>query len=121
MATRRMDAVYMAGSAVSESRSSRWGRRVCCAHTVRPLVLAELFERFWEQQSRLDPLAATAQGDNRFNDQLPNDQTEEFRQGLERFYEDSLRQLQAFDRTKLTDADRISYDIFAYEMKQRIG
>ena len=47
-------------------------------------------------------MAATAQGDNRFNDQLPNDQTEEFRQGLERFYEESLRQLQAFERTKLT-------------------
>lgn len=83
--------------------------------------LAELFERYWEQQSRLDPMAATSQGDNRFNDQLPNDQTEEFRQGLERFYEGSLKELEAFDRSKLSDDDRVSYDIFAYEMKQRIA
>ena len=34
-----------------------------------------LFGQYWEKQSRLDPLAATGQGDNRFNDQLPNDQT----------------------------------------------
>ncbi len=83
--------------------------------------LGELFERYWEQQSRLDPMAATSHGDDRFNDQLPNDQTEEFRAGLAKFYEESLGQLQGFDRAALSDADRVSYDIFAYEMKQRIA
>ena len=40
-----------------------------------PKALAGLFDGFWEKQSRLDPLSATAQGDNRYNDQLPNDGT----------------------------------------------
>lgn len=83
--------------------------------------LAELFDRFWEQQSRLDPMSATAQGDNRYNDQLPNDQTPEFREGLTLFYEESLKQLETFDRAKLIDDDRVSYDIFAYEMKTRLA
>jgi uncharacterized protein (DUF885 family) len=82
--------------------------------------LADLFERYWEEQSRLDPMAATAQGDNRYNDRLLDDQTEEFRDKLRRFYEESLGHLQAFDRSKLGEADRISYDVFAYEMRQRI-
>ena len=42
--------------------------------------LAALFEAYWEEQAKLFPLEATAQGDNRYNDQLPNDQTRAFRQ-----------------------------------------
>ena len=34
--------------------------------------LAALFEAYWEEQATLYPLEATAQGDNRYNDQLPN-------------------------------------------------
>lgn len=83
--------------------------------------LAALFDRYWEEQSKLDPMAATAQGDDRYDDQLPNNQTAEFRQRLARFYQDSLHALDAFDRTKLTAADRLSYDVFAYELKQRLG
>ena len=41
--------------------------------------LTALFEAYWEGQARLFPLAATTQGDNRYNDQLPNDQTQAFR------------------------------------------
>ena len=46
-----------------------------------------------KQQSRLDPLSATAQGDNRYNDQLPNDQTQAFRDTLRTFYQDYLTRL----------------------------
>lgn len=66
-------------------------------------------------------MAATAQGDNRFNDLLPNDQTEEFRQRLARFFEESLHALEAFDHNTLTVPDRISYDVFTYESKQHLA
>ena len=79
-----------------------------------------LFASFWERQSRLDPLSATAQGDNRFNNLLPNDQTQAYRDTLDFFYRDYLTRLAKFDRAKLSDNDRISYDIFQYDLKKRV-
>ncbi|MDO7854337.1 DUF885 domain-containing protein [Hymenobacter convexus] len=79
-----------------------------------------LFASFWEQQSRLDPLSATAQGDNRFNNLLPNDQTQAFRDTLRTFYQDYLTRLGKFDRAGLDENDKISYDIFQYDLKQRV-
>ena len=83
--------------------------------------LAGLFNRYWEQQSRLDPLSATAYGDNRYNDILPNNQTRAFRDTLRNFYQSYLTQLEKFDRATLGDNDKISYDIFQYEMKHGLA
>ena len=83
--------------------------------------LPGLFNNFWEQQLRLDPLSATAYGDNRYNDQLPNNQTRAFRDTLRTFYQGYLDKLQKFDREKLSDQDKISYDIFEYEMKHGLA
>ena len=83
--------------------------------------LSGLFGQFWEKQSRLDPLSATAQGDNRYNDQLPNDQTQAFRDTLGAFYQNYLTRLDKFDRNTLDKNDKISYDIFKYDMQQRLA
>jgi uncharacterized protein (DUF885 family) len=80
-----------------------------------------LFASFWERQSRLDPLSATAQGDNRFNNLLPNDQTQAFRDTLSTFYQDYLTRLGKFDRAQLDENDKISYDIFQYDLRQRVA
>ena len=83
--------------------------------------LPGLFNSYWEKQSRIDPLSATAYGDNRFNDQLPNNQTRAFRDTLRTFYQGYLTRLQTFDRKKLSDNDKISYDIFEYEMNHGLA
>ena len=83
--------------------------------------LPGLFNSYWEKQSRIDPLSATAYGDNRFNDQLPNNQTRAFRDTLRTFYQGYLTRLQTFDREKLSDNDKISYDIFEYEMNHGLA
>ena len=80
-----------------------------------------LFGQYWEKQSHLDPMAATGQGDNRFNDQLPNDQTQAYRDTLRTFYQNYLTRLGKYDRSTLDDNDKISYDIFQYEMQQRLA
>jgi uncharacterized protein (DUF885 family) len=82
--------------------------------------LADMFASFWEKQSRLDPLSATAQGDNRFNDQLPNDQTRAFRDEQRATYQSYLDQAGKIDRAKLSDSEKISYDIFTYDLQQRL-
>jgi uncharacterized protein (DUF885 family) len=83
--------------------------------------LAALFTNYWEEQARLYPLQATTQGDNRFNDQLPNSGTQEFRQQQRRLYERYRDQLARLDRSKLTAADQTSYDVFQYEMTSRLA
>ncbi|RZK37088.1 MAG: DUF885 domain-containing protein, partial [Hymenobacter sp.] len=83
--------------------------------------LSGLFSQFWDKQSRLDPVSATAQGDNRFNDQLPNDQTQAYRDTLGAFYQDYLARVAKFDRAKLDENDQISYDIFTYDLQQRVA
>ncbi|HEX8326463.1 MAG TPA: DUF885 domain-containing protein [Hymenobacter sp.] len=83
--------------------------------------LPGLFNSYWEENSRLDPLSATATGDNRYNDQLPNNQTRAFRDTLRNFYQSYLTRLQKFDREKLSENDKISYDIFEYEMKHGLA
>lgn len=82
--------------------------------------LARLFEAYWEDRAKLFPLNATAQGDNRYNDRLPNDQTRAFREQQQRFYQQYLTSLGKFSRTKLSADDQVSFDIFQYEMQSRL-
>ena len=84
-------------------------------------ALHQFFSAYWEKQSRLDPLSATAQGDNRYNDQLPNDQTQAFRDTLRAFYQRYQTGLGQYDRETLNENDKISRDMFQYEMEQRLA
>ena len=82
--------------------------------------LATLFDNYWEQRMQLFPLEATADGDNRYNDKLPADFTDGYRAKLNEFYNNYLSQLTKFDRSSLSDNDKISYDIFKHEMEMGI-
>ena len=82
--------------------------------------IAVLFDSYWEKNSRLFPLDATSQGDNRYNDQLPNDGTQAFRDTLKNFYQDYLNQVGKFDREALNDNDKLSYDIFKYDLQMKL-
>jgi len=83
--------------------------------------LAALFTNYWEEQARLYPLQATSQGDNRYNDQLPNSGTAAFRRQQRSLYERYQGQLARVDRSRLTAADQTSYDVFQYEMTSRLA
>ncbi|OUJ71792.1 DUF885 domain-containing protein [Hymenobacter crusticola] len=88
---------------------------------VAPKTLASLFDQYWEEQAKLYPLQATSQGDNRYNDQLPNDQTRAFRRQLQTFYQTYLTELKKYDRSKLPATDQTSYDIFQFEMERQLS
>lgn len=77
---------------------------------------ADLFTSYWEQRSRFFPLEAMQQGDNRFNDLLPNDQTAAFRDSLKSFYSATLDSLNKINRDSLSANDQLSYDVLAYEL-----
>ncbi|GAB3730332.1 DUF885 family protein [Hymenobacter agri] len=88
--------------------------------TASGVLLANLFNNYWDDRARLFPLMATAQGDNRYNDRLPNDQTRAFRQQQARLYRRYLNDLLNIDRARLSADDKLSYDIFQYDMRMRL-
>ncbi|MBO2010756.1 DUF885 domain-containing protein [Hymenobacter negativus] len=83
--------------------------------------LATLFERYHDRTNRLFPLRATVQGDNRFNDKLPNDQTRVYRDTLRAFYTHYSNALRRVNRAALTPNDQLSYDILRYELDQELA
>src|ERR1700761_3664368 len=78
--------------------------------------IAKLFNDYYEDRLKLYPLEATSAGDNRYNDQLPNDGSAEFIKRSHDFYISYLNKLKTFKREELNEEDQLSYDIFNYEM-----
>ena len=96
------------------------GAQISPGNSTSAALLTSLFNDYWEGRARLFPLVATSQGDNRYNDRLPNDQTRAFRQQQVRFYRRYLNDLLNIDRARLRADDKLSYDIFQYELRSRI-
>src|SRR5688572_23237585 len=82
--------------------------------------LSALFDRYYEERMRLFPLESTANGENRYNDLLPVDFTDSYRDTLRTFFTTYLTYVNKYDRESLNDNDRISYDIFKREMQMNI-
>lgn len=82
--------------------------------------LAAVFDKYWDEHARLYPLDATQQGDDRYNNILPNDQTQAFRDSLKTFYQKYQDQVKKFDYNQLDENDKTSYDIFTYEMDMQL-
>jgi uncharacterized protein (DUF885 family) len=63
----------------------------------------------------LFPMFATANGWRAYDGQFANELTEEHREKQRRFCGSGLDRLRTFDRSQLSDNDRISYDVFEYQ------
>lgn len=70
-------------------------------------------DRYYEEYLQLNPLEATQIADHRYNERLPIDISESFRDTLRSFYQRYRDSLQYFDRMALTEQQKISFDILA--------
>ncbi len=77
--------------------------------------LKDLLESFYQEWLGFYPLLATQQGVAGFDDQLPIDVSDGFRQRLGEFYTRTQASLKQYDPAKLDQKDRISYDILLWE------
>ena len=78
--------------------------------------LDTIADQYYESIARFDPLSATENGDNRFDDQLgltisPKNRAKQF--ALYRTY---LKRLQGIDRMELDTRAQVNYDILKYEL-----
>ncbi len=74
--------------------------------------LDTLLEQWHEAELKANPIFATALGDLRYNDQLPDFTSEGFRAQSEARERDFLTRVQALDRDALTGQHRLSRDVF---------
>lgn len=80
----------------------------------------KMLDDYYEQRMKLYPLEATQNGDNRYNDQLPVNITDSYKDTLHNFYSHFLTAVSAVDTSKLTANDLINYKIFIREMKMQL-
>jgi len=79
-----------------------------------------LFKNYYEKRLHLFPLEATQNGDHRFDDQLPNNITQSFRDTLKNFYASSLDSLSKFDRESLNETNQTSFDILNWDLNENL-
>ena len=83
--------------------------------------LEALYARYWEENLELNPIAATFQGDPRYNDRLPNFYSEEYRQKTHDFNARWLQAIEQVGPEGLEDQDLMSYQIFVRDAKQELA
>lgn len=87
---------------------------------VTPVDLDSITANYYEQYLKLYPLDATAQGDERYNDQLPINIDKDFISGEITFYNSVQNQLKKVDYKSLNDQDKTLYDVLDYTLKDKI-
>lgn len=80
--------------------------------------LDALFEAWFEDNLRANPILATYIGDHRYDDQLPNSNGPEYLAAARELNQKYLAAIRAIDPSTLAPSDRISYDIFLYERER---
>lgn len=82
--------------------------------------LNKVFDDYYEERLKYFPLEATGIGDNRYNDQLPVDIADSYREQLKSFFQKYLDETNKFNRDSLAGEDILSYDMFKREMQMQI-
>jgi uncharacterized protein (DUF885 family) len=80
-------------------------------------ALNAMFERYFEDTLRLNPLLATYIGDHRYDDRLPNSIGPQHRAEVQALNARYLAEAETFDVATLSPADRISHAIFLHERR----
>lgn len=78
----------------------------------RAAQLEQLYADYWEAYLKLNPMTATFQGDPRYNAELPDFGSADYREQVRQFTADWLQQAQAIGAEGLTGADLLNYEIF---------
>ena len=77
-------------------------------------------ERYYQGRMALSPMEATQNGVEGYNDLLPADFTDSYRDTLKTFYQQFKEGLHGFVRSSLNENDALSYDILEWELNLRL-
>lgn len=82
-------------------------------------ALHQLFDEEWERELRESPETASYRGDKRYNDRWTDLSLKALR-AREATDREVLKRLQAIDRSALSEQDRLSYDVFAWQLERGV-
>lgn len=77
-----------------------------------------LFDTYWEENLKRNPIQATFIGDARYNDQLPNFFAADYRKDQRRWRDGWIAKLRSYDPSGLDSQNRLSYDLLLAELEQ---
>jgi uncharacterized protein (DUF885 family) len=80
----------------------------------------KLCDQYYEEYLKLSPLNATYAGDNRYNDQLPNDGSVAYLNTLKTFDQQYLDSLKKYNRAELDENDALSYDVLKDQLETNL-
>ena len=80
----------------------------------------DVLDSYHEDGLKLNPLNATAAGDHRFNDQLPNFLSDEYINQLESYYKEYHTKVNAFDDAVLSKSQQLSKQILSWDSQINI-
>ena len=83
--------------------------------------LNQLYEAYWEEGLKLNPIGATFQGDPRYNDLLPDYGSAEYRKKSHDYTEKWLNKIEAIGSNNLNGQDLLSYQIFVRDAKNSLA
>jgi uncharacterized protein (DUF885 family) len=82
--------------------------------------LAQLAEQYIESTFELNPVMATWSGEARYADKFVNNLTPAFREREKTLQVQTLRSLEQFDPSTLSEADRLTFDVLKYRATMRL-
>jgi len=88
---------------------------VNCKSDKKSVDFKKLTVSYFDEKNALNPLDATLNGQNKYNDQLVFEMTDSYRKKKKSFFEKYLSELQNVDTLKLSDEEKNSYDIIKWE------
>jgi len=75
----------------------------------------KILESYYEDGLKLNPLNATSAGDNRFNDQMPNFLSDDYKNDLKAYYTNYKEKVNGFEDAELSESQQLSKAILNWE------
>ncbi|MDG2516507.1 DUF885 domain-containing protein [Lysobacter soli] len=82
--------------------------------------LNKLYVEFWDAYLKRNPVLATFTGDTRYNAELPNFGSQQYRDESKKFLQDWLAKVEGVGSEGLTGQDLLNYEIFTKDAKDQI-
>ncbi len=74
-----------------------------------------ILKNYYEEGLKLNPLNATSAGDNRYNDQMPNFLSDDYKSQMKTYYSVYKKKVNAFDNEQLTESQKMSKAVLNWE------
>ncbi|QJW92379.1 DUF885 domain-containing protein [Spirosoma taeanense] len=79
-----------------------------------------MLDSYYEEFLKLNPTVASSKGDYRYNDQLENSLSQPYRAQMQALFTRYLDSLKAYNLQQLPERDKLSYQIFRYDLEKSL-